>query len=52
MKNTRAKLVICTFLIVATFFVYSQVKDHDFLNYDDDEYVRPSNRYSLLQESC
>jgi len=35
MNNTRAKIVICIFLAVATFSVYLQVKDHEFIDYDD-----------------
>jgi hypothetical protein len=31
--------MICLFLIVATIAVYWQVANHDFLNYDDREYV-------------
>jgi hypothetical protein len=37
--NTRAKIIICTFLIVATFYIYSQVQDHKFINFDDDLYI-------------
>ena len=45
-KNTRVKFVICIFLMVATFCVYSQVQDHEFINFDDNEYVTES---SLVQ---
>ena len=38
-KNTL-KVVICLFLIVATFCVYSQVQDHEFINYDDYQYIK------------
>jgi len=38
-NDTRAKVLICIFLIVATFCIYSQVQDHEFLNYDDNKYV-------------
>ncbi|SVC20520.1 uncharacterized protein METZ01_LOCUS273374, partial [marine metagenome] len=37
--NKTVKIVICIFLVIATFAVYSQVKDHEFLNYDDPGYV-------------
>ena len=37
--NKTWKVVICMFLLVSTFAVYSQVQDHEFLNYDDNEYV-------------
>ena len=33
--NKTVKIVICIFLVIATFAVYSQVKDHEFLDYDD-----------------
>jgi protein O-mannosyl-transferase len=35
MNNTRAKIIICIFLAVATFCIYWQVKDHEFTNWDD-----------------
>jgi len=38
------KIAICIFLAVSTFAVYSQVQDHDFINYDDDKYVT-NNEY-------
>ena len=43
MNDTRAKVLICIFLIVATFCVYSQVQDHEFINFDDDKYVTESS---------
>jgi len=46
MNDTRAKVLICIFLIVATFCVYSQVQDHEFINFDDDILVTES---SLVQ---
>jgi protein O-mannosyl-transferase len=39
MNDNRAKTLICIFLLVSTISVYSQVQDHDFINYDDDIYV-------------
>jgi len=45
-NDTRAKVLICIFLIVATFCIYSQVQDHEFINFDDDVYVTES---SLVQ---
>ena len=33
------KSVICILLIVATFCSYSQVKDHEFIGFDDDLYI-------------
>jgi tetratricopeptide (TPR) repeat protein len=38
-NNTRTKVIICIFLIVATFCVYAQVQDHEFINLDDDLYI-------------
>ena len=46
MNDTRAKVLICIFLMVATFCVYSQVQDHEFINFDDDVLVTQS---SLVQ---
>ena len=38
--NKTMKIVICIFLVVATFAVYWQVQDHDFItHYDDQIYV-------------
>ena len=39
MNNTRIKIIICIFLIVATFCIYAQVQDHEFINFDDDLYI-------------
>ena len=39
MNDTRAKVLICIVLMVATFCIYSQVQDHEFINYDDEEYI-------------
>ena len=35
MNVTRTKSVICIFLMLATFFIYAQVQDHEFTNFDD-----------------
>ena len=45
-NDTRAKVLICIFLMVATFCVYSQVQDHEFINFDDNRLVTKS---SLVQ---
>jgi len=37
--NKTAKIIICVLLILATFAIYSQVQDHEFINYDDDHYI-------------
>ncbi|MCL0039799.1 hypothetical protein M1M85_02490, partial [Nitrospinaceae bacterium] len=37
--NKTLKVAICIFLMVATFFIYSQVKDHEFINFDDASYT-------------
>jgi len=42
--NKTLKIAICIFLAVSTFAVYSQVQDHEFINYDDDKYVT-NNEY-------
>jgi len=44
--NQTMKTAICIFLIVATFCVYSQVQDHEFINFDEDILVTES---SLVQ---
>lgn len=35
----RSDLLICLFLVMAILFVYWQVRNHDFINFDDDLYV-------------
>jgi tetratricopeptide (TPR) repeat protein len=37
--NKTLKVAICIFLMVATFCIYSQVQDHEFINYDDGLYI-------------
>jgi len=44
--NKTLKVAICIFLMVATFSIYSQVQDHEFINFDDDVLVTES---SLVQ---
>jgi len=44
--NKTLKVAICIFLMVATFCVYSQIQDHEFINYDDGVFVTGS---SLVQ---
>ena len=39
MNDTRTKVAICIFLMVATFCIYSQVQDHEFINLDDNLYI-------------
>ncbi len=43
MNKIRTKNIICIFLLVVTFSVYSQVQHHDFINYDDNQYVTESS---------
>jgi len=40
------KNIVCIFLAILTFTVYSQVQDHEFINFDDNRYVTES---SLVQ---
>jgi len=42
-NDTRAKVLTCIFLVVATFAIYSQIQDHEFINFDDDNYVTESS---------
>jgi len=44
--NKTLKVAICIFLMVATFCIYSQIQDHEFINYDDNILVTKS---SLVQ---
>jgi len=44
--NKTLKVAICIFLMVATFGIYSQVQDHEFINFDDNILVTES---SLVQ---
>ena len=49
----RIDILICFFLILITFCVYSQVKDHAFVDYDDDSYVTENSNVQkgLTKES-
>ena len=44
--NKTLKVAICIFLMVATFCIYSQIQDHEFINFDDNRLVTES---SLVQ---
>jgi protein O-mannosyl-transferase len=33
------KTAICIFLAISTFTIYSQIQNHEFINYDDDVYI-------------
>ena len=37
--NKTVKIIICVLLVLATFAIYSQVQDHEFINFDDDIYI-------------
>ncbi len=37
--NIRADLLICLFLVITTLGAYWQVRDHEFVAFDDDQYV-------------
>ena len=39
MSRYRSEIIICLFLIMTTLAVYWQVGNHEFVNYDDDDYV-------------
>ena len=39
MRSHRLEIMVCLFLIVSTLAVYWQVRNHDFVNLDDDVYV-------------
>ena len=35
----QLKIGVGLILLVATFFIYSQIQDHNFINFDDDLYI-------------
>ncbi len=39
MRLYRREILVCFFLIIATLSVFGQVRNHDFVNYDDNTYV-------------
>ena len=47
--NKTLKVTICIFLMVATFFIYSQIQDHEFINFDDDVYIT-NNRQQFVSK--
>ena len=44
MQSRRLELMVCLFLIAATIAAYWQVRNHDFVNYDDNRYVTENRR--------
>ncbi|HIB44535.1 MAG TPA: tetratricopeptide repeat protein [Nitrospina sp.] len=51
--NQTMKTAICIFLAVATFSVYLQVKDHEFIDYDDKAFISQNSniKSGLSKES-
>jgi Flp pilus assembly protein TadD len=50
--NKTLKVAICIFLMVATFCIYSQVQNHEFVSYDDQIYTQNLNvKAGLTSES-
>ncbi|MDM8523537.1 tetratricopeptide repeat protein [Desulfococcaceae bacterium HSG8] len=51
--NIRCDLLICLMLVIAILIIYWQVRYHDFITYDDDEYVTMNDnvRRGLSPES-
>ena len=45
MQPHRLQLMVCLFLIMATIVVYWQVRNHEFVNFDDSEYIT-ENRHA------
>ena len=41
--NKTVKIIICVLLVLATFAVYSQVQDHEFVSFDDPIYTQDPN---------
>ncbi len=39
MLRHRLQLMVCLFLIASTVCIFCQVRNHDFINYDDNLYV-------------
>ena len=52
-NNKITRIIICIFLMVSTFVVYSQIQEHEFLNYDDKTYITENNhvKSGLTRES-
>jgi tetratricopeptide (TPR) repeat protein len=42
--HIRPDVIICGFIVLTTIIVYGQIRTHDFIGYDDDNYVT-ENRY-------
>jgi len=45
--NGSLKFIICIFLVISTLAVYWQVQDHEFVNYDDIEYIAENGHVQL-----
>ena len=52
MESHRWKLALCLFLVIAPLATFWQLTDHDFINFDDDDYVTspPFNRRPFLSK--
>jgi tetratricopeptide (TPR) repeat protein len=50
MRSRDLKLIVSLFLIIITLAVFWQVRNHEFINYDDDDYVT-KNRYVHMGRS-
>ena len=44
----RLDVLVCLLLVWATLTGYWQVKDHEFVNYDDDTYVTENHHYTKV----
>ncbi|MGA1868191.1 MAG: tetratricopeptide repeat protein [bacterium] len=42
--NIRCEILVCVFLVIATLAIYWQVRNHEFINYDDPKYIT-NNKY-------
>ncbi|MBW2173148.1 MAG: tetratricopeptide repeat protein, partial [Deltaproteobacteria bacterium] len=43
MRRHRSEIIVSLFLVIITVAVYWQVRNHEFINYDDDDYVTENN---------
>ena len=43
MRRHRSEIIASLFLVIITLAVYWQVRNHEFINYDDDDYVTENN---------
>ena len=49
MTRYRSEIIVSLFLIVSTLAVWWQVRHHEFLNFDDNDYIREGKSLPMIR---